>query len=54
MVVALGLVGAGGGAGGMQSLPVDVAMKAFTKGLGVKPLKAPAELQKYVLGGAVF
>lgn len=31
----------------------DVAMEAF-KGLGVKRLKAPVELQNCFLGGAVF
>lgn len=40
--------------GRAQSLQADVDMKALTKGLGVKPLKAPVELQIYFLGGAVF
>ena len=33
-----------------QSPQADVAMKAFTKGLGVKRLKAPVELQKLLSG----
>lgn len=40
--------------GGEGSQQTDVDMKAFTKDLGGKPLKAPDELQNYFLRGAVF
>lgn len=48
------MLGSSSGRRRAQPLQADVDMKAFTKGLGVKPLEAPLELQNYFLGGAGF